>query len=321
MRIAFHGTNASTFLPGFVELLNAQHEIDVLSDDLSGPYEPRAFAAADVVVGVKLTPNHPAVSARLYQVPGAGTDNIDRSALPAGCALCNCFGHEAAIGEWVMAALLSRHVPLLDADARFRRGDWYYWAGHPGGLRSELGAETLGLVGWGHIAKAIASRAAAFGMTIHVANRSPVLDERVSLDFRLEALADMACGVDILVVTLPLTETTRGLVDTAILSAMKRTAIIMNVGRGPVIDEDALYLALANNRIAGAVLDTWYVYPTPLNGSPEPGNQPFHLLPNVVMTPHMSGWTTGTVNRRRAAIAENVNRLAEGRPLINVVAR
>ncbi|HUG60255.1 MAG TPA: 2-hydroxyacid dehydrogenase, partial [Methylomirabilota bacterium] len=317
MKIVFHGANASTFVPGFAELLEAPHDVVVLSDDLTGPGEPEILAGADVVVGVRLTASHPRLAARLYQVPGAGTDGIDRAALPAGCALCNCFGHEPAIAEWVMAALLSRHVPLADADARLRRGDWRYWAGHPGGLRTELGAETLGVVGWGHIGKAVAARAAAFGMTVHVANRSQVADEAVAAEFRLDALAEMAAGVDVLLVTLPLTDATRGIVGAEVLSAMKPHAIVMNVGRGAVIDEDALYDALAGGRIGGAVVDTWYVYPTPADPNPLPGNKPFHLLPNVTLTPHMSGWTTGTVSRRRAVIADNVNRLASGVPPIN----
>jgi phosphoglycerate dehydrogenase-like enzyme len=216
-----------------------------------------------------------------------------------------------------MAALLSRHVPLADADARLRRGDWRYWAGGPGGVRTELGSESIGIVGHGHIGRTVAERALAFGMEVHVANRSPVGDACYAATYGLSGLAEMFGRVDIVLNTLPLTDGTHGLIGEAELAAMQPHAIVMNVGRGPVIDEDALYDALSRGRIGGAILDTWYVYPGPEDPAPMPGRRPYHELANVTLTPHMSGWTEGTIARRRATIAENVNRLAAGRPLIN----
>jgi phosphoglycerate dehydrogenase-like enzyme len=319
MRIVFHGANARTFAPGFADLLAAPHDIAVLSDALDGEGEAAALAAADAVIGVRLTAAMPPLSARLYQVAGAGTDAIDTGALPAGCTLCNVYGHEAAIAEYVLAALLARHVPLADADARLRGGDWHYWAGKPTGLRTELGAGTIGIIGFGHIGQAVAARAAAFGMAVHVANRSAPADAGGARYWPLDRLADMAAGVDVLLNTLPLVPATTGLVGAKVLDALPSHALVMNVGRGPVIDEDALYLALAAGRIGGAILDTWYVYPDAANPAPLPANLPFHTLQNVVMTPHMSGWTSGTIARRQAAMADNIDRLAQGRPLCNVV--
>ena len=317
MKIVFHGNNASTFVPGFADLLAIHHDIVVLSDALDKTGEITEFSAADVLIGASLKATHPTVTARLYHVPGAGYDGIVLSALPSDCALCNCFGHEAAIAEYVMAALLARHVPLVEADTQLRQGDWHYWAGGPDGLRSELGTQSIGIVGYGHIGKAVAARAAAFGMAVHVSNRSQIQDEHLSASYGLDALSDMLGKVDIVINTLPLTDSTRGLIDAQMLAAMQAHAIILNVGRGAVIDEDALYEALVGNTIGGAILDTWYVYPTPSAQHPAPGNRPFHQLSNVIMTPHMSGWTTGTITRRRAAMADNVNRLAAGHDLIN----
>ncbi len=150
---------------------------------LEGANEIAEFSSADVLIGASLTAAHPSVTARLYQVPGAGYDGIDQSALPPECALCNCFGHETAIAEYVMAALLARHVPLVEADKQLRQGDWHYWAGGPDGLRTELGAQSIGIVGYGHIGKAVAARATAFGMAVHVANRSPVRDEQLAASY------------------------------------------------------------------------------------------------------------------------------------------
>lgn len=103
MKIVFHGSNASTFEPGFIELLSEVHDISILSDALDDAGEIEEFSNADVVIGIKLTSSHPPLSARLFQVPGAGYDGIDMPTLPPGCALCNCFGHENAIAEYTMA--------------------------------------------------------------------------------------------------------------------------------------------------------------------------------------------------------------------------
>jgi len=250
-------------------------------------------------------------------VPGAGYDGIDLRALPAATALCNVFGHENAIAEYVMTALLSRHVPLAEADAQLRAGDWHYWAGGPSGLRTELGAQSIGIVGYGHIGKAVAARCAAFGMAVHVANRSAIAGDHLAATYGLDRLTEMLGQVDFVINTLPLTEATRGLIGVTALAAMQRHAVILNVGRGAVIDEDALFDALKAGHVGGAILDTWYVYPGPDTPNPMPGNRPFQDLANVTMTPHMSGWTTGTIKRRHAAMANNVNRLARGQDLVN----
>lgn len=318
MKIVFHGANASTFHPGFSQLLDDEHEITLVSDALERDGEAEALAGAEIVIGTRYDTALPVLTARLYHLPSAGYDGIDMERLPEGCTVCNVFGHEEAIAEYVMAALLSRHVPLAEADARLRRGDWHYWPGTPAGLRTELGSQSIGIVGHGHIGRTVAARALAFGMQVHVANRSAVAGNYAAT-WTLDQLAEMAGSVDILLNTLPLAENTRGLIGAEVLSAGQPHAIVMNVGRGPVIDEDALYDALAEKRIGGAILDTWYVYPSPEDTAPMPGHRPFHELDNVMMTPHMSGWTHGTIARRQAVLAENINRFVAGRDLLNVV--
>jgi hypothetical protein len=103
------------------------------------------------------------------------------------------------------------------------------------------------------------------------------------------------------------------------LAAMRSDAVILNVGRGPVIEEPALYDALSQRRI-DAVIDTWYDYPTRDNPHTQPGRLPFNRLENLVMTPHMSGWTAGMIRRRKETIAQNIGRLSRGEALVNVVA-
>lgn len=320
MKILFHGQNAANFRRGFEQMIEAGHTIVDVGDALSAPGEAEHFASADVIVGIKLDASMPKPQQlRLYQAPAAGTDAIDVSLLPERSALCNCHGHEDAIAEYVFAALLARHVPLVRADSDLRRQQWTYFAGRPKALRTELGSQTIGLLGFGHIAKAIAARAKAFGMRVHAANRSAVTSEHVDRAYALSDLHAFLADCDVVVVTLPLTAQTQGLVDAAAINAMRPSAWLVNVGRGPVVAEQALYDALRSKRLGGAVIDTWYQYPTPDQPECAPSKLDFAALENVVMTPHMSGWTSGTVLRRQQTMADNIARLATGQPLLNVL--
>ena len=320
LNIVFHGANAINFRQGFERLMDPRHKVSDVSDGLDQSGEQTSYVNADVIVGVKFNASLPVPQRlRLFHAPAAGTDAVDLALLPASAALCNCFGHEAAIAEYVMTALLLRHVPLAAADADLRAQRWTYWAGRPTALRTELGSQTIGLLGFGHIAQAIAARAKAFGMRVHVANRSPVVNPLVDQYFSLDDVPAFMGSADAVVVSLPLTPQTQGLVGQAALAAMRPEALIMNVGRGPVIEEQALFDALSAGRIGGAIIDTWYQYPTPAQAVCAPSRLDFASLPNLLMTPHMSGWTTGTVRRRQATLAENIARLADGRALLNVV--
>jgi phosphoglycerate dehydrogenase-like enzyme len=321
MRIAFHGKGTGVFADGFEAVCAVPVEARVLDLALADPSERVWFETADVIVGATLNDTMPVPeAARLYQVVGAGFDRVDFDRLPVGCAVCNCYGHEAPIAEYVTAALLNRHIPFAEADEQLRRGDWSWGLGKASSLRDEWSGSTLGIVGYGHIGREVARKAAAFDVTVHVANRSAVHDpDRVVRWWPLGELAAMCAEVDALVVTLPASAETEGLVGAACLEALPAHAMVVNVGRGAVVEENALYAALRDQRIASAVIDTWYVYPSPDAPASTPGNLPFHGLDNVVMTPHFSGWTHGLVARRRATMAANVARLARGEPLVNVV--
>lgn len=322
MKIVFHGANAGAFAEGFAELTGGGHEIVRVPDMPASADDTAAFRDADVIIGIALDASHPRpAKLRLYHAPAAGVDAIRRDLLPPATPLCCCFGHEPAIAEYVMTALLLRHVPVPDASRDLRQGKWTYWAGAPNALRTELGHRTIGLLGFGHIGKAIAARAKAFGMRVTVANRTPVATgPLVDAAFGLDRLSEFMGSADYIVASLPFVPATKGFVGAPALAAMRPDAVLVNVGRGPVIDEAALYAALKEKRIGGAIIDTWYVYPSAGNATPYPGNLPFHELDNCVLTPHMSGWTNGTIRRRQETMAENIRRLIAGEALINVIA-
>ncbi|MGI9535928.1 MAG: 2-hydroxyacid dehydrogenase [Desulfocapsaceae bacterium] len=321
MKIVFHGENAANFRPDIETWLSGSHTIRLLSDDLSEAGAEQMFNDAEIIIGTALSKNHSSLqNARLYQVAGAGYDGIDFSCLPPACCVCNCFGHEDAITEYVMAALLSRYVPLREADANLRRGDWRHTAGRPAGLRRECSGSSIGLLGYGHIGRAVAQRAKAFNMEVHVANRSQVgVGDVVDYYYPLSSVSNFFGAVDVLVIALPLTDSTIGFVDKQAFAAMRTDTLVINVGRGQVVEEEALYEALKEKKIGAAVIDTWYVYPQDTISSSLPGNLPFHELDNIIITPHMSGWTWGTIRRRQQLIAENIRRLSKGEPLLNIV--
>jgi phosphoglycerate dehydrogenase-like enzyme len=184
----------------------------------------------------------------------------------------------------------------------------------------ELAGKTLGILGFGRIGEALARRALAFDMRVSAIRRQAQADAPQGVSFigGPERLDEVLRASDYLAITLSLSAETRHLLDQRRLRLMKPTAFLVNVARGEIVDEKALYRALANREIAGAALDVWYRYPSTAEPT-LPATQPFHELDNVIMTPHVSGWTEGMLEARAALIAGNIERIARGeRPLNNI---
>ena len=129
----------------------------------------------------------------------------------------------------------------------------------------------------------------------------------------------MLPACDFVVLCTALGPETEGLINSHRLSLMKRSAFLINIARGSVVVEDAIYAALRDGGIGGAALDVWWQYPDATEPERRPSRHPFHELPNLLMTPHCSGWTGGMVARRWSEVADNINRFVRGEPLKNVV--
>lgn len=283
------------------------------------------LADADVLVSMGFTPAmaEAAPRLRLVQVPGAGLDRIERGALRPGTHLANAYGHEAGIAEYVVGTMITLTRDFGRLDAALREGRWEsQWAvGAPAPpLWPELAGKTLGILGFGHIGRALARRAAAFDMRVVAIRREAEAEPPPGVAFvgGAERLDELLRGADHLAVTLSLSDATRGLLNDRRLRLMKPSAFLINVARAEVVDEAALHDALASGRLAGAALDVWWRYPT-APGTTLPATRPFHELRNVLMTPHISGWTEGMLNARAAVIAENVALTARGETPLNLV--
>jgi phosphoglycerate dehydrogenase-like enzyme len=321
VRVAFAGTFAATLEAPVRARLATPCEV-LVADEASIVAK---LADVDVLVTLAFTREMAAAAPRLklVQVPGAGLDRIDRTALPAGTWLANAYGHEVGIAEYVIGAMLALTRGFGRVDAALRRGEWQsQWAvGAPAPPPwPELAGKTLGIVGYGRIGQAVARRALAFDMEICAIRRDPhrSTSEGLALLGGPDRLDDVLRRADYVALTLSLDATSAGLLGARELELMRPTAFLINVSRAVVVDAEALYHALAERRIAGAALDVWYVYPT-APGPTLPARLPFHELPNVLMTPHVSGWTEGMLAARAAVIADNVARVARGAPPLNAI--
>ncbi len=308
MKVAFAGS----FAVRLAEPVRAKLSIpcEIVSDDETGILSQLPDAEVLVSMSFNGVMADAASRLRLVQVPGAGLDRIDRAALRAGLHLANAYGHETGIAEFVIGAMIALTRSFGRLDAGMRAGVWQsQWAiGVPAPpLWPELAGKTLGILGYGHIGEALARRARAFS-------------EGVSFIGGPEHLDDILRQSDFIAITLPLSPQTQGLLDARHLGLMRPTACLINVARAEIVDEMALYKALSSGRLAGAALDVWYRYPA-APGAAQPATQPFHELPNLIMTPHISGWTEGMLEARANLIAGNIERTARGEPPLSAIAR
>jgi phosphoglycerate dehydrogenase-like enzyme len=278
--------------------------------------------AADVVVGQYFTERmvNAASRLKLLHAMGAGVDDFYLPGLSPQTTVSNVYFHEPAIAEFVMMMVVALSRDLVRTDSDLRKGIWrgsWIWGDPPA---DEIQGKVLGIVGFGHIGHEVAQRAYAFGMKVRALSASPLAKKPWTVESWRgpEKLQDLLRESDFVILACPLNEATRGLIGAREFGWMKPTASLINIARAQIVEETALYKALSERRIRSAAIDVWYRYPS--GGKPRtPSKLPFHKLTNLVMTPHIAGWTIGTFERRFRAIADNIDRLAAGRPLLNVV--
>lgn len=312
---ARHADLMRRFAPAGWEVLVWDPAADEVDDFL-----PRA-ERADVIVGGAIPIPWPKLPRlKLFQIPWTGYDFTSPERMPAGLPVANTFEHESTIAEYVLLGMLESQIKLREMDATFRAHGWNNLSSGQGPLHREVLGRTLGIVGYGHIGHEVATRARAFGMRVIGIRRSkqPCPSE---LDWlgQTDSLDEMLGQSDFVLVACDMNEHTIGMIDAGRLAAMKPTSVLINVARGRIVDEDALYDALKNRRIGGAVLDVWYNYNRP--GQPDvwPSNQPFHELENVILSGHRSALTAEMHERRWQFVAKNLSRIERGEQPQNIV--
>ncbi|SDM21625.1 D-3-phosphoglycerate dehydrogenase [Nonomuraea maritima] len=235
------------------------------------------------------------------QQPSVGVDGHDLDALTAaGVPLANTPGVSAvAVAEWCLAATLALLRKLAAGDAAVRAGEWPQQSLRP----RDLHGSRVGVVGYGPIGAACVRMFRALGCEVSYWTRTPREDPgRTDLDTLL-------AGSDVVVVAVALADETRGIVDPR---RMKPGSLLVNAARGPVIDGEGLLAALREGRLEGAALDVF-------DAEPLPSGDPIRAFPQVLLSPHVAGVTSGVTVRLIGAVLANLTAVVEGRPVDGVV--
>lgn len=249
---------------------------------------------------------------RWVHTRSAGIDNLlFPELIHSPAVLTNGSGvFSQSLGEWVLGAILYFAKGMRRVVSSQMAGKW-----DPFDV-VEISGQTVGIVGYGDIGRAVATRARAMGMRVlGLTRRGPLLyhmDNLVSQIFAPTDRMRMIEQCDYIVVTAPLTPDTRGMIGEAEFAAMKPEAVVINVGRGPVIDEPAMIRALSEERIKGAALDVY-------DHEPLPQGHPLYLLDNVLLSPHCADHTATWQDDAMRFFLAQFERFRKGEPLLNVV--
>ncbi|MFU0506140.1 hydroxyacid dehydrogenase [Pseudaminobacter sp. NGMCC 1.201702] len=244
---------------------------------------------------------------------GAGLDMIPvAAATKAGVLVANVPGVNArSVAEHVIFVTLAllRRFRAMDGDLRTL--GWLAARDHAN-LTNELSGRTIGIVGMGNVGRAVFSIARdGFGLNVFANTRNPA---NLPSGARFGTIERLVEESDVIVLCCPLTPETTGLISRERIGRMKSSALLVNVSRGPVIDDDALIEALRENRLAGAALDVFATQPLP-------SDHPYFSLPNVIVTPHMAGITEESMERMGIGAAAEAIRVLAGELPVNLCNR
>jgi len=273
---------------------------------------------------IEASPNLRAVIAPFA---GAPKETIELMRDYPHIALHSVHFNVAATAELAVGLMLAAAKHILPLDRELRSNDWRSRYGKTSVII--LNDRTVTILGYGRIGQRIGAACQALGMKVvgvrrHVdtenAHIKPQSDNLIPV-YPPEAIPDLLPRSDVLIIALPLTRETEGLISAEELAMLPADAIVVNVGRGAVIDEEALFNALHDQTILGAGLDVWYQYPTSIEervGTP-PSRFPFHTLGNVVMSPHRGGFLSAAEANRVVEVAALLTAAAEGRAIPGIV--
>lgn len=264
--------------------------------------------------GAEVTPEFLAAATKLrwIQLFSAGADRLPFAELKRrGILISNVSGiHKTSMAEQAFSYMLNFVRLTRKFLAAQERHEWQRPKGYF--AFGQLKEKTLVVVGAGHIGREIGRLGRAFGMRTVGVNSDGRPAEHFDAVYPVARLRDALAEGDFVVVVVPLTEATRGLIGPGELAALKPTAYFINIARGPVVDQDALIAALKEGRIAGAGLDVF-------EQEPLPADSPLWDLPNVLITPHIAGWAADYLDNCLKIFRTNLELFLAGKPLATQV--
>ncbi len=243
MKVVLYGSPVIPFAEYLQERLGRTFQLVAIDYDANEQQLQAAFDAAQAVIAVRFDTQVPCVaSLQLVQVPGVGCDEIDVSSLPTTATLCNVAEHGDAVAEYVVLGMLQWCHRFFEADRSFRAGSWERSSRFQAEPHRQLSGSVVGIVGYGLIGRAVAAHLQGFNVTTLVCNRSrPPQDNLHCRSYSLNELDEMAAQCDFLIIAIALFRETTDLVDRPQLAAMPPDSVLVNVARGPVVNEDALF--------------------------------------------------------------------------------
>jgi len=254
-------------------------------------------------------------SVRMIQLLSAGADSVPYAEVPADIVIAGNVGAYAEpMAEHVLAMTLALAKNLFREHRNLMRGEFNQLA-----LNRKLSGSICGILGFGGIGRATARLMRVVGMRIHAVNTSGRTDEPVEFIGTLDSLRPVLAVSDVLVISLPLKKETRGLIGKQELEWMKPNTILINVARGEIIDEAALYAHLVTNPDFSAGIDAWWT--EPFSHGEFHTSYPLLELPNLIGSPHNSAMVPGITDEATRRAVENVKRFLDNKPVIGVVKR
>ena len=258
---------------------------------------------------------------RAVIVPWAGVPDDTQALLREfpHLAVHNLHHNAAATAEYAIALLMAAAKFIVPVDRQLRVNDWT--PRYAPSRSIGLAGKTALIIGYGQIGQRVGRVCQALGMTVIATRRNRVEKDEVAVVYATSELSKLLPRADALIITAPLTPETKDLIGEQELALLPRGAILVNVGRGLIVDEAALFSALKSGHLGAAGLDVWYQYPgdEASRSNTAPSQFPFHELDNVVLSPHRGGDEIGIDMQRMAELAELLNCAARGEPLPNRV--
>ena len=263
---------------------------------------------------------------KLIQIPWTGVDNLDFDTLSRfSIPISNSHSNAIIVAEHTIALMLGIARKLAYHD-RLMREDRWNRVSKEGNAVSPFSTTLFGkrilYIGFGAIARQCHQLLSGFGMQTSAVNTTGQVPEGYEGQlnaFSVSEVVDAVADQDVVVIALPLTDASRTLIDSRVIAGMSETALLVNVSRGSIIDESALFSALQNKTIGGAAIDTWYQAPNAKQSEvPPSAKHDFASLDNILMSPHRAGYAVGGFPHLDDPIV-NLNNLVSGKALINVI--